>query len=472
MNRDPFLQRLPFNQDAETQLLATILMRPQIMEEVAEVIGLRKEHFGFAVVGHLYGSCLALYRHGRPITAAALKPVCDSIPELDKLGGTAWIDELCESLISTRNGPEYARQIMDLSARREAMLVAEEIYSSVADMSDASKRLPDILASMDLQLSKLADEAGGAFSRMIGDDSAGAVGQLEALRSGAAADHLIPTGLHDLDRLLGGFLPGELWIGAGRPSMGKSALALTISDHVAAHGRPVLYVSHEMPRDQLRVRLAAARADIDAHEARTPKNLPEHDFHRLVDATRQLEGFPIHVIDRGCRTISRLRGAVAKMKRKLGVGLVVVDHIGLMHGERKQSEGSRVQEMSEISSGLKEIAIECEVPVLALAQLNRQVEQRENKKPQLSDLRDSGRIEEDADKVLLLYREAYYLEKNKPSDDTGNDELVKWREQMDACRNRATVFADKNRQGRTGTVELHFSAKTTRFGSVAPERML
>ena len=286
------------------------------------------------------------------------------------------------------------------------------------------------------------------------------------------------TGLTDMDYLLGGLHPSDLVILAGRPSMGKTALATNIAFHAARHyeyeiagdgsrrttnGGVVGFFSLEMSSEQLATRLLAEYSGVPSHEIRRGE-ISEADFGKLRDAAIELQSVPLHIDDTGGLSIGALAARARRLKRMHGLDLIVVDYLQLVTGSNLKKSDGRVQEVSEITQGLKALAKELDVPVLALSQLSRQVEQREDKKPQLADLRESGSIEQDADVVMFVYREAYYKGRVEPKPDT--PEHLEWAEEMQKIGNIAEVIIGKQRHGPIGTVKLSFEGKLTKFGNL------
>ena len=275
----------------------------------------------------------------------------------------------------------------------------------------------------------------------------------------------VPSGLSDLDDRLGGLHKQDLIIIAGRPSMGKTALATNIAFNASLNIKKknlktsVAFFSLEMSSEQLSTRILAEQSRIKSNDIRRGK-INQDDFERFIEASKNLETLPLHIDDTPAITISALSNRARRLKRKEGLDLIVIDYIQLMKSSGYRNEG-RVLEIAEITQGLKALAKELDVPVLALSQLSRQVEQREDKKPQLSDLRESGSIEQDADVVMFVFREQYYLEKQEPK--PGTAEHVEWQERMSQIHNEAEIIIGKQRHGPTGVIKLEFESAFTKF---------
>jgi replicative DNA helicase len=297
----------------------------------------------------------------------------------------------------------------------------------------------------------------------------------------------ISTGLRDLDRMLGGLQPSDLVILAARPAMGKTSLATNIAFNIAeayqgekqpdgtmktVNGGIVGFFSLEMSAEQLATRIIAEQAGVPSYKIRRG-DIREDDFYKITEAARKMQTIPFYVDQTGGISIAQLTARARRLKRQRGLDFLVIDYLQLLSGSAKKGE-NRVQELTEITTGMKALAKELNVPILALSQLSRQVESRDDKRPQLSDLRESGSIEQDADVVMFIYRDEYYLKNKEPK--PGTEEYFKWQTEMDQVHGKAEVIIGKQRHGPTGTVQLAFQADVTRFADLAdedklPERM-
>jgi replicative DNA helicase len=275
----------------------------------------------------------------------------------------------------------------------------------------------------------------------------------------------VPTGLTDLDSRLGGMHKQDLIIIAGRPSMGKTALATNIAFHAAKNiekkgsKSTVSFFSLEMSSEQLATRILSEQSRIRSNDIRRGK-VSEKEFEQFIETSKNIFELPLYIDETPAITISAISNRSRRIKRLFGLDLIVIDYIQLMRTSGKRDWG-RVQEISEITQGLKALAKELDVPVVALSQLSRQVEQRDNKKPQLADLRESGSIEQDADVVMFIYREAYYLENKEPT--LGSIEHAEWQQKMDEISSLAEIMISKQRHGPTGNVKVEFEAMYTKF---------
>jgi replicative DNA helicase len=295
----------------------------------------------------------------------------------------------------------------------------------------------------------------------------------------------LATGFTDLDQRMGGLQASDLVILAGRPSMGKTALATNIAYHVAkayaadphtgeaTDGAVVGFFSLEMSAEQLATRIISEQSQISSEKIRRGR-IDSHDFDRIVEASQELQNLPLFIDQTGGISVAQLAARARRLKRQRGLGFIIVDYLQLLTGSSRRAQEGRVQEVSEITTGLKALAKELHVPILALSQLSRQVEQRDDKRPQLADLRESGSIEQDADVVMFVFREEYYLERSQPRENT--EEHRQWQQDMEAVMGKAEVIVGKQRHGPTGTVMLQFSPEYTRFSNLAaserlPDRM-
>ncbi len=369
---------------------------------------------------------------------------------------------------------DYAQMIYDLAIRRELMSLGRDIATKAAKVDVASEPKEQIVEA-EQALYKLGEqgqtESGfQSFLRAVTD--AVNVANAAYQRDGGLAG--ISTGLDDIDTKLGGLHKSDLLILAGRPSMGKTSLATNIAFNVARayqkgtlpdgttgaiNGGVVGFFSLEMSAEQLAGRVLAEASEISSHKIRQG-DMDEAEFRRFVEAAKELEACPLFIDDTAAIPIAQLAARARRLKRTHGLDLLIVDYLQLVRG----MSDNRVQEIGEISMGLKAIAKELNIPVIALSQLSRQVESREDKRPQLSDLRESGSIEQDADVVMFVFREEYYVEREKPADDSPN--FVEWQERMAKLHGKAEVIVGKQRHGPIGTVELSFESQFTRFGNL------
>lgn len=443
---------LPANEAAEQALLGAILVRNAVLDDIAGF--LEPEHFHFAGHGAIYAACLSLRDQGREADAVSLMSALDGDEAIEALpGGTTYLCDLQASVVSLINAPDYARLIHDLHLRRGLIGLGQEIAASgfttdievsAADQAeDAAQRLAALIDAGALPT---------AGPRPIGEAVERTITQLTNVYEADGAVVGQPTGLAALDRMIGGLQPPSLVVLAARPGMGKTALALNIARHVAEQGGPVAFYSLEMSRPQLVQRLIAGPARVPVDRQRGGP-LSRAEYLHLVEASQEVGRLPLLIDDGQSRSVAAMRAHARRLKRRGGLALVVVDYLQLMVSGSPQY---RVQEVSDISRELKRLAADVDAPVLAVSQLSRQVEQRDDKRPQLSDLRDSGSIEQDADQVLFIYRDEYYLRRPKQRANQKGDsymhDLAVYDERKRAVGGLAEILIPKNRHGRTGTV--------------------
>ncbi|MGL5719764.1 MAG: replicative DNA helicase [Alphaproteobacteria bacterium] len=462
------LSLLPHNMEAEQALLGVLLHHNESLEKV--VAFLKAEHFYDPVHQRLYQGILHFVNRGQLASPITLSHYFKKDEALADVGGSAYLANLAGLVVSFANTLDYGRQIYDLFLRRQLIHLGEDLVQQakayVFDVTplntieQTEKRLFD--------LATLGEKERGfqAFSNALA----------EAVQTAQTAfkrdSHVVgvTTGFEDLDKQLGGFHPSDLVILAGRPSMGKTALATNIAFNAAlaslrgkeGEGARVAFFSLEMSSEQLAMRLLGQETGIPSDRIRRGA-ISQEDFPKFVDVSRQLGHLPLYIDDTPALTIAGLRTRARRLQRQQGLGLIVIDYLQLLSSTRTSSE-NRVQELSEITRGLKTLAKELEVPVLALSQLSRAVEQREDKRPQLSDLRESGSIEQDADVVLFVYREEYYESRKKPQE--GTEKMEAWQQQMAGLHNRAEVVIAKQRHGPIGSIYLHFEGKLTKFSNL------
>ncbi len=481
---EPAYRIAPNNIEVEQALLGAILINNDAYYRVSDF--LQAEHFFEPLHQRVYEVATTLIKSGKVATPKTLKTFLGD----DDLGGTTtsgYLARLAAEATTVINAEDYGRVIYDLATRRRLIAVGEDLVNVAYDSPvEASPR--DQIEEAERRLYELAETGryDGGFQRFAealtsAIDMAAAAYKREGKLSGIA------TGLHDLDRSLGGLQPSDLVILAGRPAMGKTSLATNIAFNIAKayegekqpdgsvktmNGGIVGFFSLEMSSEQLATRIIAEQSGVPSYKIRRG-DMREDDFYKITEAAREMQTVPFYIDQTGGISIAQLAARARRLKRQRGLDLLVVDYLQLLSGSAKKSE-NRVQELTEITTGLKALAKELNVPILALSQLSRQVESRDDKRPQLSDLRESGSIEQDADVVMFVYREEYYLKNKEPK--PGTEEYFKWQTEMDQVHGKAEVIIGKQRHGPTGTVQLAFQADVTRFANLAdedklPERM-
>ena len=476
---DETFRQPPHNLDAEQALLGAILVNNEACDRVTTF--LTADHFFEPVHARIFEAASSLIRMGKLATPVTLKSYFENDATLKEIGGPAYLARLAASATTIINAEEYGRTIHELAQRRKLIGIGTDIVNEAFD-SDVENSAKAMIEKAETTLYSLAevDKFGKGFQNFgraltAAIDNAAAAFQRDGHLSG------ISTGLRDLDEKLGGLQASDLLILAGRPAMGKSALATNIGYHVAKtyeaeyqpdgslkvlNGGVVALFSLEMSSEQLATRIIAEQSTIPSERIRRGKITAE-EFDRLVEVSQELQSLPLYIDDTGGLSIAQLAARARRMKRQRGLGLIIVDYLQLLAGSARKAAEGRVQEVSEITVGLKALAKELNVPIIALSQLSRQVEARDDKRPQLSDLRESGSIEQDADVVMFVYREEYYLSKKEPH--PGTPEYLKWQEEAARAHGRAEVIIGKQRHGPTGIVELQFEAQLTKFQNLAKE---
>jgi replicative DNA helicase len=476
---DPHIQAAPSNIEAEQALLGILMYDNAAYERLSDQLNGR--HFYEPFHQRLYSAIESHIRKGQLAEPILLAEEFKKDAAFEELGGIRYLADLFERAPPAANAADYGRAIYDLALRRDLIRIGGEIMVE-AQGADPDITARDQIEQAEQKLYGLA-ESGTSSGGFVPFASAltGAV-QMAAeaySRDGGLAG--LSTGLMDLDRQLGGLHPSDLLILAGRPSMGKTALATNIAFNVArsyawepqpdgsrktASGGVVAFFSLEMSAEQLAMRILADASGVSGDKLRKGE-IDASEFGRLRDAAIEIQEAPLYVDATGGLSIAKLTARARRLKRSVGLDLIVIDYLQLVTTDNGGRDSNRVQEVSAITGGLKALAKELNVPVLALSQLSRQVENRDDKKPQLSDLRESGSIEQDADAVMFVYREAYYLGRTEPRE--GTPEHMTWQEEMDKIANLAEVIIGKQRHGPIGTVKLHFNSDTTKFGNLARE---
>jgi replicative DNA helicase len=455
------------NTDAEQALLGAIFINNRAWERVADF--LKPEHFAIGVHGRIYEAIGKLIDSGSTANPVTLKPMFDRDEALASIGGAAYLARLAYAAVTVANTEDYARAIHDLYLRRELAAIGEDVVNDAHKIEHDDPAAAQI-ERVEARLFELATIGQiGAGLRPLAESLAHAITKAETAYKSGTRTVGVPTGLLDLDRLLGGLHKSDLIVLAGRTAMGKSALAINIAKNAASHPADPAHVgffSPEMSAEQLATRILAEASGISSDSIRRGELKPD-DFNDFLAIGRQLADLPLWIDETPALTVAALRSRARRLKRRKGLDLIVIDYIQLLQStrdERRRQSENRMQEISEITRGLKALAKQLDVPVLAISQLSRAVEQREDKRPLLSDLRESGSIEQDADSVMFIFREEYYLREPDPADQV---RWSAWYDKISTARNKAELIVAKNRHGPVGTIYLRFDHAMTRFDNLA-----
>ncbi|MBS0122887.1 replicative DNA helicase [Thetidibacter halocola] len=466
-------ETMPHSIEAEQQLLGAILTNNDVYDRVASIIN--AGHFFDPVHSRIYEIAAARIAKNNLASPVTLKAFMEDDEGLKELGGAAYLARLAASAVSSFAVRDYAQMIYDLAVRRDLIRLGRDIAAKASKV-DVKSEPKEQIVEAEQALYKLAEQGQSesgfqSFLRAVTD--AVNVANAAYQREGGLAG--ISTGLIDLDKKLGGLHPSDLLILAGRPSMGKTSLATNIAFNIAKaykkgtkpdgsegaiEGGVVGFFSLEMSAEQLAARILSEASEVPSEQIRRG-DMTEQEFRRFVEAAKSLEACPLYIDDTPAIPIAQLAARARRLKRTHGLDVLMVDYLQLVRGTAE----NRVNEIAEISMGLKAIAKELNIPVIALSQLSRQVENREDKRPQLSDLRESGSIEQDADVVMFVFREEYYTEREKPSDHE-LDRMAEWQQKMERLHGKAEVIIGKQRHGPIGSVDLSFEGRFTRFGNL------
>jgi len=467
-------RHVPYDIDVEQALLGAILVDNQAIERVSSL--LKSEHFYDPLHARLYDAMLAsLERGGGVLTPLTLHAMMKADPGLQEVGGHAYLSGLAQAAPALANVRDFARILHDLAIRRSLIRLGEDIVNTAfeaphekppqAQIEEAEKAL--------YRISETSRYGEGPID--FSESLRRTVENAERAQARGGRISGVASGFADLDSLLGGLQPSDLIIIAGRPGMGKTSLATNMAFHAARthaqdiadgvetpRGCPVLFFSLEMAAQQLSARILSEQTEIEMSKIRNGR-FSESEWATFVHKMQDLSTLQLYIDDTGGISIAQIAARARRLKREKKIGMVIIDHIQLVAPSRRVE--NRVQEITEISKSLKVLAKELDVPVIALSQLSRGVDSRDDKRPVLSDLRESGSIEQDADVVMFVYREAYYLKTRKPPED--DPEFVKWSEKMERVNHLADVLVEKHRHGATTRIELFFDDRFTRFKDLA-----
>jgi replicative DNA helicase len=474
----PRYREAPNNIEAEQALLGAILVNNDAFYRVSDF--LKPTHFYEPLHRKIFEIAGELIRMGKSANPVTMKTFLPSEEKVGDMTVAHYLARLAAEAVTIINAADYGRAIYDLATRRALITVGEDMvniaYDAPVDMSPAEQ-----IEDAERRLFELAETGrydGGFLSFSDAVTTAIDVANAAYMREGHLSG--ISTGLRDVDRKLGGLQSSDLVILAGRPAMGKTSLATNIAFNIAAAYKPaqqadgsfkaerggvVGFFSLEMSAEQLATRIISEQTEISSSKIRRGE-ISEADFEKLVACAQMMQKTPLFIDQTGGISIAQLAARARRLKRQRGLDVIVIDYVQLMQGSAKSSQ-NRVQEITEITTGLKALAKELHVPIIALSQLSRQVESRDDKRPQLSDLRESGSIEQDADVVLFVYRDEYYMQNKQPEE--GTPEYEDWRLKFERVKGKAELIIAKQRHGPTGTVELAFEGQFTRFSDLAEE---
>ena len=471
-------RKMPHNLPAEQNLLGALLIDNDIMEKIDD--RLRAEHFYDPLHGRIFATMMRMIDRGQLANPVTLKSFFSGTDDGPDGAIEDYLGELADGVISLAQSADYAVTIYEAHLRRELIRIGDDVIED-AIHPDVDLSATKQIETAEAKLFQLAESGeAGAGLRNFESVTAAAVNMAAIARKSDGGLSGVSTGLTDLNAKMGGLHRSDLIILAGRPGMGKSALATTMAFHSATttrtgeEARPVAFFSLEMSAEQLGTRILSERARIDSNAIRQG-DLNAEEFDRLVEVSNQLSVAPFYIDDTPSLSVSQVASRARRMKRTGGLGLIVVDYLQLLTPQLGVKSENRVQEISNISRSLKAIAKELDVPVLALSQLSRAVEQREDKRPNLSDLRESGSIEQDADVVLFIYREEYYLNKKDPERDARETEEQfnakndAFMARLQAAENKAEVIIAKQRHGPVGSINLHFEKSFTHFSDLTDD---
>ncbi|MHA7820181.1 MAG: replicative DNA helicase [Erythrobacter sp.] len=473
-------RKLPSNLEAEAAFLGAVLIDNRVIEELQTPI--RPDHFFEPLHERIYGRILALIERNATASPVTLRPHFEADEALKELGGPKYLAQLTANGAGLLAPRELAQQIYDLALLRELVSVGRGLVEGALDTSEETSPV-DRIAQAEADLYRVAEGAAtGKEAATFREAALTAIKMVEAAMNSGGGLSGKTTGLETIDQKTAGLHDSDLIILAGRPGMGKTSLATNIAFNCSEehlkwqreggehnYGAPTAFFSLEMSADQLATRILAEQSEVSSEALRSGQ-LSRDDFQKLSFASQRLAELPLYIDDTPGLTIGALRTRARRMKRRHDIGLIVIDYLQLLQGSGRAND-NRVNEISEISRGLKTLAKELSVPVIALSQLSRAVEQRDDKRPMLSDLRESGSIEQDADMVWFIYRADYYKEATRPDFPTPEssvevqEKYSQWEQEYLEIKNKATLIVAKQRHGSTGNVPLHFQSEITKFTS-------
>lgn len=462
-----------FNIEAEQIILGTIILNNDYLNRVLDFLA--PEHFFETVHQKIYEHIIhTVHKSNLVADSVTMKHFFEKNEVVSAFGGVKYLATLVSVATSIVDISDYAKLVYDLALKRDLVLTGEKMVNSAYKLQNG-KTAEQLIEETESELFKISSQGGYSkdFENIV-NPLAQTINNIRLARTRDSHISGVATDFLDLDGVLGGLQNSDLIILAARPSMGKTTLSINMLYNACQFltceyekgniekQKAVAFFSLEMSSDQLAAKILSMETGFSTEDFRKGNINSEDDFNKVVKKADEISRMPLFIDDTPALSISAVRTRIRRLTRKHNLGLVVIDYLQLLRGTSKSSEGSRVQEISEISMGLKAIAKEFNIPVIALSQLSRAVEQREDKRPQLSDLRESGSIEQDADVVMFIYRESYYEERKKP-DEADREKMAAWMSKMDRIRNKTDVIIAKHRNGAIGTVRLHFDGSIGKF---------
>ncbi len=452
---------LPHSIEAEQALLGAILLNNDALGEIIGVVA--EDDFFEPVHGRVFAAAAHLWKEGRSATPITLKQYFENDGALADVGGASYLARLAGAAVTTINAPDYAKTIRDLSLRRQLIAYGEQMVED-CETPEVTRDGEQILAELQERLDALNSTRDHGGCKLMAATMDAGMAAIERAYQTKGQLSGITTGLNDLDRRLGGLQAGDLTILAGRPGMGKSAIAVHVAESAALAGHTVGFISLEMTPEQIAMRMLARRTRISFEDQR--RGIADSAQYLQLDAARKkLDALPFIIEDQAGLSLAQIVARARSLKRRQGLDLLIIDYLGLIPPSRDLARSPKVYQIEAATQSLKNLAKSLRIPVLLLSQLNRQVEQRDNKRPMLSDLRDSGALEQDADQVIFAYREEYYLEKG-PVDAEDGEGRARWEHSLERATNKTELIIAKNRHGATHTVTVFSDMATGRFGNL------
>jgi replicative DNA helicase len=470
-------RHVPYDIDIEQALLGAVLQDNRALERVSG--NLRIEDFYDPLHGRIYDTLIGMVESGGAVaTPLTLHAAMKADPGVIEVGGQAYFDALKTASPAIPNVRDYANILRDLAVRRSLIRIGEDIVNAAyeAPVERGAKEQIEEAEKALYAVSESGKYGEGALDFHQAMQRTVELATKAQARGGQISG--VTSGFTEIDRLLGGLQPSDLLILAGRPGMGKTALGTNMAFHAARawvedmasgaefpRGAPVLFFSLEMAAQQLSARILSEQTGIEMWKIRNGR-LSDGEWEKFVLTMQELASLPLYIDDTGGISIAQIAARARRLKREKNIGLIIIDYLQLVAGSRVHE--NRVQEITEVTKGLKALAKELDLPILALSQLSRGVDARDDKRPVLSDLRESGSIEQDADVVMFVYREEYYLATREP--EAGTPDHAKWAEKLERATNRAEVLVEKHRHGATRSIDLVFEGQFTRFSNLAEDQ--